>query len=271
MTDSLLPDEGEHLTTGWEPDAPADDTLVRQAVLAHASWTTTLARTAGKPWRRTDTWAGGRVGDRGAMMNQVVLTQPPHVLADVLAQANGLFPPEVPYLLVSPWPTGDLGRRGLALVGHPPLMVRLPGAESASPRSTVQVRRVLDDAELAVAEQVLVEGYPLPEMQPLRAGDLYAPALLDGSTRVWLAWDGDTPVGTSTAHVHAGVVLVEMVAALGSARGRGVGAAVAAAATGTEPGLPAVLLASDHGRPVYERSGYVAVERWTVWLRPAGR
>ena len=32
---------------------------------------------------------------------------------------------------------------------------------------------------------------------------------------------------------------------------------------------PAVLLASDDGRPVYERMGYVAVERWTAWLRPA--
>jgi hypothetical protein len=29
-----------------------------------------------------------------------------------------------------------------------------------------------------------------------------------------------------------------------------------------------VLIASDEGRPVYERLGYVAVERWTVWLRP---
>ena len=31
---------------------------------------------------------------------------------------------------------------------------------------------------------------------------------------------------------------------------------------------PAVLIASDEGRPVYSRMGYLAVERWTAWLRP---
>ena len=33
--------------------------------------------------------------------------------------------------------------------------------------------------------------------------------------------------------------------------------------------LPAVLIASDLGRPVYERMGYVAVSRWTFWYRPS--
>ena len=59
------------------------------------------------------------------------------------------------------------------------------------------------------------------------------------------------------------------VAALPAARGRGVGAAVTWAATLCQPERPAVLVASDDGRPVYERMGYVAIERWTAWLRPA--
>ena len=46
------------------------------------------------------------------------------------------------------------------------------------------------------------------------------------------------------------------VAALPAARGRGVGAAVTWAATLCQPELPAVLVASDDGRPVYERMGY---------------
>lgn len=32
VNNSITPDEGEHLATGWEPDLPVDDTLVRQAV-----------------------------------------------------------------------------------------------------------------------------------------------------------------------------------------------------------------------------------------------
>jgi hypothetical protein len=34
---SMLPDEGEHLTTGWEDDLAPTDSLVRQAVLAHVA------------------------------------------------------------------------------------------------------------------------------------------------------------------------------------------------------------------------------------------
>ena len=29
MSTSIIPPEGEHLTTGWEPDLAAQDTLVR--------------------------------------------------------------------------------------------------------------------------------------------------------------------------------------------------------------------------------------------------
>jgi hypothetical protein len=31
----------------------------------------------------------------------------------------------------------------------------------------------------------------------------------------------------------------------------------------------AVLIASDNGRSVYSKMGYLAVERWSAWLRPA--
>jgi len=65
------------------------------------------------------------------------------------------------------------------------------------------------------------------------------------------------------------MTLVAYVAALPAARGRGAGAAVTWAATVCRPDLPAVLVASDDGRPVYERMGFLAVERWTAWLRPA--
>ena len=43
MTESILPAEGEHLTDGWEPDAPPDDTVKRSAVLVHASWPVAVA------------------------------------------------------------------------------------------------------------------------------------------------------------------------------------------------------------------------------------
>jgi hypothetical protein len=268
VAESIVPPDSEHLRTGWEPDLPAEDTLVRQAVLVHASWPVEVARGAGRPWRSGPRWAGGWIGDRGALTNWVILMQPLTESAPILEEVESLFPPHVPYLLVSAWPTADLRQHGLALLGHPPLMVRLPSPRGASPGPGVDVREVLDGDGLALAERILVEAYPMPELEPLTAGDLLGPTILGGATRVWLAWVDGEPVAVAAAHLHAGVTLVEYVAALPQARGRGAGAAVTWAATLADPSRPAILLASDDGRPVYERMGYLPVERWTAWLRP---
>jgi hypothetical protein len=268
MSTSIIPPEGEHLTTGWEPELAAEDTVVRQAVLAHASWPTAVAGAAGRPWRAAPNWAGGWIGDRGALTNPVVLTQPLTQAKEVLDDIGSLFPPHAPYLLISAWPTPDLRPHGLALLGHPPLMVRFPGPAPTSAQPGVDVREVRDADELAIAERVLVEGYPMPELEPLRPGDLLNPTLLRPDTRVWVASAAGEPAAVAAAHHHAGVTLVEYVATLPAARGRGAGAAVTWAATLSDPAAPAVLIASDDGRPVYERMGYIAVERWTVWLRP---
>ncbi|GAA2757731.1 hypothetical protein [Actinopolymorpha rutila] len=278
---SIVPPADEHLTTGWEPDLPADDTLLRQAVLVHASWSVEVARTAGKPWRSEPRWAAGRIGDRGALTNPVILRQPLTEPAEVLAEVGAMLPPSVPYFLVSPWPTPDLREYGLALLGYPPLMVRFPGprtpaasitstSSSTSASPSVEVRQVRDAAGLAVAERVLVEGYPMPDLEPLAPGDLLAPGILTETTRMWVAFVDGAPAAVAASHRHAGVTLVEYVATLPAARGRGAGAAVTWAATLEEPDHPAVLIASDDGRPIYDRMGFVPLMRWTAWLRPGG-
>jgi hypothetical protein len=269
MSSSMVPPEGEQLTTGWEPDLPPEDTLVRQAVLVHASWPVAVAGAAGRPRRSAARWAGGWIGDRGALTNPVILTQPMRRAEDVLEEINALFPLDVPYLLLSPWPTPDLREFGFALIGHPPLMVRFPGLPAPPRWWPGEVREIRDPTELTVAERVLVEGYPMPELDPLTPGDLLGPTLLQTATRIWLAWLDGAPVAVAAAHSAAGVTLVEYVATLPAARGRGAGAAVTWAATLADPDRPAVLIASDDGRPVYARMGYLAVERWTAWLRPA--
>lgn len=264
---SILPSEGEQLTTGWEPDLAAEDTIARQAVLVHAAWATELARRAGRPWRDGADWAGGHLGDEGALTNQVVLKRPTPDPGRVLGQVAGFYPSGVPYLLISAWPTADLGVYGLGLVGHPPLMLRPPSAQTAPPQTDLELRWADDAAQLAAAERVLVEGYPFPELQPFAPGRLLRPALLEGETRVVVAWEGDMPLATAAAFSAHGVTLVENVAVMPTARGRGAGAAVTWAATTAYPQQPAVLIASDDGQPVYSRLGYLRLERWTVWIR----
>ena len=269
-TPSVLPDPDEHLTDGWERDLPATDTLVRRAVLVHASWAMAVAESLGRPARHTDRWAGAWIGDRGALTNPVVLTRPPagQEWAEVVAEVGELVPDGVPWFLVSPFPTPDLAAHGLVRIGHPPVMVRWPGGEAPPLREGVELRAVSDAEALAVAERVLVEGYPMPDLQPLEAGSVLAPPILGGATRVWTAYVDGEPAAIAAAHVAGGATLVEYVAALPAARGRGAGAAATWAATLCEPDLPAILVASDDGRPMYESMGYVAVERWTVWIRP---
>jgi GNAT superfamily N-acetyltransferase len=265
MASSILPPEGEALATGWEPDLAPADSLVRQAVLAHASWATDAARRAGKPWYDGDSWAGGILADSGPLTNWVIQKQPVDP-AEVLLEAARELPNNVPYLFVSPWPTRDLREHGLALAGHPPLMVHLPMTEIVAPTTDIDIRQVTDAAGLADAERVLIEGYPLPELQPFQPGCMYDASFLDGST-VWVGYDGDVPLATSTAHSAAGVTIVENVAVMPAARGRGAGAAITWAAT-KHHDQPAVLIASDDGQPVYQRLGYLRVERWTIWVRP---
>ncbi|TWD83638.1 hypothetical protein FB561_4804 [Kribbella amoyensis] len=267
MGASILPPEGEHLATGWEADLPADDSLVRQAVLAHASWATDAARRTGNPWYDGETWAAGFLGDRGALTNWVVLKQPVDP-GEVIAAVDREFPRDAPYLFVSAWPTGNLKHLGLGLAGHPPLMVRFPSTTTTPPTTDLEIRPATDLDILADAERVLIEGYPLPELQPYQPGSLYDPTFLEGPSTVWVGYDGKVPLATSVAHHAFGLTVVENVAVLPQARGRGAGAAVTWAATTQYADSPAALIASDDGQPVYQRLDYLRLERWTVWVRP---
>lgn len=269
VNDSIVPPAEERLTDGWEADTPNSDTLVRMAAHVQASWPTAVATAVGRPCRATERWAGGFIADRGALSNPMVLLQPPADPSIVIGEIGALVPSTSPYFLLSPWPTPDLTQYGLALLGHPPLMVRFPSPHHVPLRPGVEVREVEDTAELAVAERVLVQGYPMPDLEPFAPGDLLGPPILDGATRIWLAYVDGRPSAIAACHRHAGATLVEYVATLPEARGRGAGTAVTWAATLAHPTDPSVLVASDEGRPVYEAMNYVAIERWTAWLRPA--
>lgn len=266
MASSILPPKGEHLATGWEPDLPATDSLVRQAVLAHASWAVDAARRSGRPWYDGDTWSGGVLGDRSPITNLVVPKQPVGP-AEILAEVARELPANIPYLYISAWPTGDLRPYGLGLVGHPPLMLRFPGTATSPPVTDLEIRRIDNAAGLADAERVLVDGYPLLELQPVSPGSYYSPTFLDGPSTVFVGYDGNVPLATAVAHNAAGLTVVENVAVMPAARGRRAGAAITWAATSHHPTQPAALLASDDGQSVYERLAYLRVERWTLWVR----
>ncbi|HET7799716.1 MAG TPA: GNAT family N-acetyltransferase [Humibacillus xanthopallidus] len=265
---SMLPEEGEYLTTGWEDDLDPGDSVERQAVLAHVSWARALTSAARGDFTEGPHWCAGSGGGASALLNLAIVTSPPRDWATTVEGLSAAYPTGVSAIVISPFPTPDLSIFGLALVGHPPLMFRPTSTVTATPTTPLEVHEATTVQHLRDAERVLVEGYPMPDMADLPPGDFYRPDVVVGPTRVFVGYDEGVPVATAAAHSAAGVTVVENVAVLATARGKGAGAALTWAATTAWPEQGAVLIASDDGQPVYERLGYLRIVRWTCWLRP---
>lgn len=93
------------------------------------------------------------------------------------------------------------------------------------------------------------------------------------SSHIYVAQDGDEPVGCVLMTDHDGNSDAECVAVLPEARGRGISrhllqhALVDAAERGNET---STLVSTALGYPVYERLGYRTVGRFAMWERAAG-
>ena len=96
---------------------------------------------------------------------------------------------------------------------------------------------------------------------------MFRPAVIDvPGVTFWLGTLDGEPIGTAAAHHARAVNGVEMIACMPKARGRRVGEALTWAATLARPELPAALIASDTGRPVYARMGYLPITRFSLWV-----
>ncbi|MEU7898258.1 GNAT family N-acetyltransferase [Nonomuraea sp. NPDC049152] len=257
----------EHLTHGWEPDLDAGDSLVRRFVLANADRNAFVAACAGG---RAERWEDLAVADPASQVlfdNAAVLLRPPAYidLADTLRRLLAFYPPERHFVFLSVWPTPDLSGEGLELMGHPPLMLRPPGGTRPAVPETLRIVPVADRLGLDDFVGTLVEAYPMPEAKGTIFGDV---RVLRGPVKLFVGYVGDQPVATSGARLGHGIVDVEWVSTLPAYRGRGIGTALTWAATAVEPDQPAMLIASDEGRPVYEAMGYLRLMRLTMWHRP---
>ncbi len=246
------------------------DTLTDRAAWSMADRIVHHATAAGRPLHRDRDLVVGWLGDRGMFINAAVVLSPSVNWDAVVDTIGDVVPHGTPATLISPFATPELVQRGWQLIGHPPLMARLPGAAAApTVPAELRIHEVIDQPGLEVFERTLIDGYPMPDMQPYEWGGFLDERVLGGPTRLWIGYVDGRPVATAAAHVAAGLNDVEMVATIEAFRGRGYGAAVTWAATTADPSLPAILIASDPGRPVYERLGYTALTRWTMWFRPS--
>jgi hypothetical protein len=270
------PDAGrvprEPLATGWEPDQPLSDSLLRRFVHAYAtSFTSPVALMGGRVVRR-DGFVSWDRGTPAGLYNGALLLRPlPYIgwervvrqlETDLLTTGSG----EV--ILFSPWPTPDLTDRGWRLSGHPPLLLRPHGEPEPPTPPWLELREVADRRTLADWERVAVAGYPLEE---LRAGDrgrlVDERILVDPRFHAWVGYAEGSPIAIGTSYVVHGLHVPTLGVTLPEHRGRGAWHVLMRRRLATFPTLPAMALFSDHSRSPAEGLGFLPIARWTVWLR----
>lgn len=269
MDDSVA--EQEQLEDGWGPATPDDDTLLRQYVLAFADRVEHDAVAMGHPFVRSDLAVMGNTGIPFALANSVALLRPIRAeewpeLVDSAIHLCG----RKPFTIWSAWPTPDLGPYGLSLGGHPPFMIRPAAPSTTPPPADLVIERVADGAGVQTFVETFAACYPVPELAVLEPGAWVDERVLRDDYFVFIGSVDGRPVATGAASCTRGVNMVEFISVGEKLRGRGFGAAITWASTLARPELPAVLIASDPGRPVYERMGYATVSRFTIWMGPGG-
>lgn len=252
--------------------------------VSDAEWVERAAHSLGQSWQlmaeagrgRAEQWDDLYVADSASpnpFMNAVTLTQPllDGAAASVTHRLEAYFgqrPEGGPWLLWSSWPTPNLAEHGYLLWGHPPIMIRLPGGAAPPVPPELRIAEAQTASDLAAIERAMVQAMPMADLEPLLPGAMFPAALLGGPFRFWGGYLGEEVVAAAAAVVGQDEIDVSFIATMPDARGRGYGAAITWAATLADPTLPAILEASDHGRPVYEKMGYRRVGLMALWERP---
>ena len=257
------------LETGWLPDTPVDDTLLRQFLHNQGEVNAiTAAALGGRVDRGPDVFLAD-AGRPVPYLNQAILTRPLRGVDDAVLDSTETFfrASRFAATLLSIWPTPDLTGRGWELVGHPALVVRGPAPYAHIAPGDVEVRRATTAADLATAERILIEGYPIEEAAGSPPGSILVGAMVEHGLVVRLGLLDGNPVAVGNVHCGHGLVNLCLGATLPAARRRGVWEALVWARVADGPDRPAVAYTSDFSRPGFIRMGFLPITRFTMWLR----
>src|SRR5829696_2447980 len=263
------------MRVGWEPDTPSSDSIVRAFLTNWSNLTAAEIAAHGGQSLIRDDFAAFDVGRPAGFANVVFFLAPffPEGTGEIVTALDDFFDfngdgNTCEVYIFSPWLTPDLRPAGWNLMGHPPIMLRAAGGELPAVPAGLRIEEVHTEASLHAFEQVVIRGFPMEELASLSPGSTFAASILDDERmRLWLGWEGDQPVSVAFTSVEEGINHVHLVATVPEARRRGYGAALTWLATLADPTLPSVLIASDDGRPVYEKMGYLTLFRFTGWWR----
>ncbi|HZA75171.1 MAG TPA: hypothetical protein VE623_02145 [Acidimicrobiales bacterium] len=258
------------LESGWLPDTPVEDTLLRRFVHNQAEVNAEMAGALGGRADRTDDVFLADAASPVPYFNQAIPARPLAGLDDpVLDVIDRFFETGGhPATVLSIWPTRDLSTRGWSLIGHPAVVVRAPGPTSYEPPPGLAVRVATSPEVFAAAERVAVDGYPLHGARDLPMGSVFPPSLADTGLVVRLGLLHGEAVGVGNRFTGHGLVNLCLAATLPAARRRGVWEALVWSRVLDAPDLPAIAYTSDDSRPGFIRMGFLPITRFTLWERP---
>jgi hypothetical protein len=257
------------LETGWRTDAPVADSILRAFLHNQAEVGDLVAAAVGGRQARVPGLALAATGGPVVYTNQAILFRPVLTTDDpLLAEVDRFFAGSPSAMLLSAWPTPDLSARGWHLIGHPMFVVRAPGPHESTAPDGLRIATVRTPDELALAQRVAIEGYPLPEAAALPPHGLFGANLLGGPIRIRVAFIDGEPAGVGSGHVGHGVANLCLAATLPNARRRGAWKSLVWARVDDAPDLPAVAFTSDDSRPGFIGLGFLPITRFTLWLVP---
>ena len=255
--------------SGWLDDSFTGHSVIQAFLHNQADAGDLLAAATGGRQIRLDGLALADSGGPVLYTNQAVLLRPVHTPDDVLLdEIENFFTGSYPAMVLSPWPTPNLTARGWQLIGHPMFVLRAPGPHETPSPPGVTVVRVDNAVELAMAERVAIDGYPLPEAQGRPAYSLLGTSLLDGPLRIRVAYVDGRPAALGSGHTGHGLVNLCLAATMSAARRRGAWRSLVWARVDDAPDLPAAAFTSDDSRPGFLRLGFLPITRFTLWLKP---
>ena len=254
----------QQLETGWFPQTPVEDNLVRRYLHNQADLGVALAESAGGEVLREPglvaTWYDTSI----FYNNMAVLTSP--LTPGALKQVEEFYDGRTG-LLLSAWPTEDLTDRGWELMGHPMFVVKAPGHLGVPTPPGVTVDVACTAEELALAERLAIAGYPMPGAEGAPPNSVYAEATLQSPLLVRIGRLDGEPVSVAASFLAHDVVNLCLAATLPAGRRKGVWAQLVAARVNDEEHLPAVAVTSDDSRPGFVKLGFLPVQRMTLWLK----
>jgi GNAT superfamily N-acetyltransferase len=232
----------------------------RLAASNAAAWWTELAQARGHALVRRPGyfWVPGSVR---AGLRIMVLS--PDLDQAELASLASSWPADSKLTVEDPFNVLDL--RGIGLRPQSlPVMLREPGPVIGAPR--VPASRVTSEAEVGVAERVVVDGFPLGRFQPYRQGESLPFSLAEHpGVAFHLARRDGEPAGACATFFDGAVGGVYWVGTLPEHRSQGIGRAIMTSALRELGDVPATLTATAAGRPLYESLGFRTVSESTWW------